>query len=161
MAHGNAAADRLVLVVKIPVDHVIRPRLPWRSPDEPAITECGYDASKVKTLSREGFAERLKEYGRQRAGLVTCMTCMQAAERHPTWEEDPRLSIAREVQWEVSWWSSVHGSRENEGRHRLKDELEALAGLAAAFPDKFRELLAAIEARRQWIQRKQRNERAQ
>jgi hypothetical protein len=147
--------------MKTPVDHVIRPRLPWRSPTEPAITECGYDASKVKTLSREEFAARMKEYGRQRTGLVTCMTCMQTAERHPIWDEDPRLAVAREVQWEVSWWTSTNGSRENEGRHRLRDELEALAALAAAFPDKFRELLAGIEARRQWIQRKNRSERAQ
>mgnify|MGYP001599520162 CR=1 FL=1 len=37
--------------MKEPVDHVLRPRLPWRSPSDPAITECGYDASKVKTIT--------------------------------------------------------------------------------------------------------------
>jgi hypothetical protein len=48
-----------------PVDHILRLRLPWRS-DEGGLTECGYDASKVKALTREGFFERLKDYGQQR-----------------------------------------------------------------------------------------------
>ncbi len=145
--------------MKTPVDHIVRPRLPWRSPDEPAITECGYDASKVKTLTREQWVERLKDYGRQRAGLVTCMTCLQTAERHPTWEEDPRLAVTREANWEVQWWDAL-GAREING-HRLKDELLAMAALAAAHPQEFRELIAGMDARRQWIERKAKNERSQ
>jgi hypothetical protein len=31
--------------MKEPVDHILRPALPWRG-DEGAITECGYDANK-------------------------------------------------------------------------------------------------------------------
>lgn len=45
--------------MKEPVDHIIRPRLPWRSPDAPAVTECGYDALKVKSLTREEFFQRV------------------------------------------------------------------------------------------------------
>ena len=61
--------------MKEPVDHILRPRLPWRSPDAPAITECGYNAVKVKTITRDGFLAREKDWGRQRAALFTCMTC--------------------------------------------------------------------------------------
>lgn len=146
--------------MKQPVDHIVRPRLPWRDPAEPAITECGYEASKVKTLTREEFAARLKDYGRQRAGLVTCMTCMQTAERRPTWDDDPRLAVSREVEWEVQWWTSTQGPRETNG-HRLKDELLALAALAAAHPEEFRQHIAALDARRQWLERKSKNERSQ
>ncbi len=32
--------------MKEPVDHILRPKLPWRT-GEGAITECGYDAAKV------------------------------------------------------------------------------------------------------------------
>jgi hypothetical protein len=104
--------------MKEPVDHIIRPRLPWRSPDEPAITECGYDASKVKAITREDFRMRLKELGRQRTAMFTCMTCADTAEHHKTWDEDPRRAVEREVIWECA------GSRwgnENRGT-RLKDE---------------------------------------
>ena len=45
--------------MKEPVDHILRPQLPWRS--GPGITECGYDASQVKTLTREQFKARLAE----------------------------------------------------------------------------------------------------
>ena len=41
--------------MKDPVDHILRSRLPWRG-DEAAITECGYDASRVKTLTREEYS---------------------------------------------------------------------------------------------------------
>ncbi len=44
--------DRKADEVKEPVDHILRPRLPWRDGSEGAITECGYDATKVKTLTR-------------------------------------------------------------------------------------------------------------
>lgn len=146
--------------MKTPVDHILRPRLPWRSPSEQAITECGYDASKVKTLTREQYAARLLEYGKQRSAMVTCMTCSQTYERHPTWEEDPRLAVSREVQWEVQWWTAVQGSRETNGC-RLKDELLALASLAAAHPEEFAAAIAELQARRDWLERKNRSERPQ
>lgn len=140
--------------MKEPVDHIVRPRLPWRPATDPAITECGYDASKVKTLTREAFFERLKDYGQQRTGLVTCMTCMDTARRWETWEQDPRRAIEREVTWECGWRGKGRGEH-------LKDELLALAALVAAHPDEFRQLLAGIDARRQWLEKKTRNERAQ
>lgn len=120
--------------MKEPVDHILRPRLPWRAPSEPAVTECGYDASKVTTLTREEFFARQKDMGKQRCALVTCMTCSDAAKRWPTWEEDPRKALEREIQWECGWRKLAEGTR-------LRDELRALASLVAAHHDEYRALI--------------------
>jgi hypothetical protein len=58
--------------MKEPVDHILRPQLPWRTGG--GITECGYDASKVQTLTREEYFARLKDLGQQRCAMMTCMT---------------------------------------------------------------------------------------
>lgn len=138
--------------MKEPVDHIVRPRLPWRAASEPSITECGYDASKVKVIAREEFLQRLKELGQQRTAMLTCMTCSQTAQRWDAWETDPRKAIEREVTWECAWRGANRGER-------LKDELLAIASLIAAHPDEFRSLLTGMDARRQWLERKARNER--
>ena len=129
--------------MKEPVDHILRPRLPWRSPDGPAITECGYDASKVKTISRDDFIARTKEYGRQRTALLTCMTCSQASERWSDWDVDPRKAVGREITWESAWGAN-HGER-------LKDELRALAELARRHSDEFAQIMSRID----WIRKKE------
>ena len=66
-------------------DHVLRPQLPWRS-DANAITECGYDATKVKAITREELQARLTEFGQQRTSMLTCMTCVDTATRWLAWE---------------------------------------------------------------------------
>lgn len=129
--------------MKEPVDHILRPRLPWRSPSDPAITECGYDASKVKTLSREEFSRRFKDFGRQRTALMTCMTCSDAATRWPTWEDDPRKALEREINWECGW-------RSRDQDTRLRDELRAIATLLADHADEYR----AILERQAWVEKK-------
>ena len=148
--------------MKEPVDHIIRPRLPWRA--EQPITECGYNAASVKTITREQFTARLKEYGQQRAGLFTCMTCMTTASRWPTWQEDARLALQREIEWEAVHWNAyvkqVIQHRDDRG-HLLLDELRAVESLIAAHPEEFRDLIAGLDARRQWLERKSKNERAQ
>lgn len=133
--------------MKEPVDHILRPRLPWRSPSEPAVTECGYDASKVKALTRDEFQQRLKDFGQQRTAMLTCMTCAEASKRWPTWEQEPRGALEREITWEYAW------GREKRG-HRLKDELLAIASLIEAHQDQFASLLADIDQRRAWLERK-------
>lgn len=148
--------------MKEPVDHILRPRLPWR-PAEGAITECGLNAASVKTLTREQFFQRLKEYGEQRTALMTCMTCSHTATRWPTWQDEPRLAMEREISWEGAQWRQYRGKvyeTERNG-HVLKDELQAIEALIAAHPDEFAQLLSGIDARRQWLERKARNERAQ
>src|SRR6185437_2674654 len=92
--------------MKEPVDHIQRPRLPWRPADEPSITECGLNAASVKTLPRADYFARLKDLGQQRTAMLTCMTCSHTATQWPTWEEDARLAVQREINWEAVHYSS-------------------------------------------------------
>jgi hypothetical protein len=133
--------------MKEPVDHILRPKLPWRSGDA-GITECGYDATKVKTLTREEFFQRLKEYGQQRTALVTCMTCSDTARRWETWDNDPRKALEREISWECGWRRSDRGVR-------LRDELFAIAAIIETHPEEFAAHMAATEQRRAWLEKKE------
>lgn len=137
--------------MKEPVDHIVRPRLPWRSPNDPAITECGYDASKVKTLTREEYFSRVKDLGKQRCAMLTCMTCADTASRWGTWDDDPRLAVDREITWErgAHYWRV----RDDRGR-RLKDELVAISALIEAHREEFEGLVSANEQRREWLEKK-------
>ena len=137
--------------MKDPVDHILRPTLPWRQNGEGAITECGLDASKVKALSRPEFLQRLKDFGQQRTALLTCMTCSDTARRWRTWDEDPREAMQREIEWERkgAYW----GGRDEHGR-RLKDELLAIAALIEAHREEFDAILKANEQRREWLEKK-------
>lgn len=136
--------------MKEPVDHIIRPRLPWRPESDPGISECGYDATKIRTLTRAQFFSRLKEYGQQRTALFTCMTCMTTASRWGTWQDDPRLAIAREIEWESARWNQFARDVTDRRGHRLRDELVAIEALIAAHPHEFQQLLA----RQDWLARK-------
>lgn len=131
--------------MKEPVDHVLRPSLPWRR--SVAITECGYDASKVPTITRAEYLSRQKDLGQQRCAMVTCMTCANTVRNWSTWEEDPRKAIGREVEWEAGW---RHANRGN----RLKDELVAIAALIDAHREEFDANVSAIEQRRDWNEKK-------
>ena len=131
--------------MKDPVDHIVRPALPWRS--DLGITECGLNAAKVPTITREAYTQRLKDYGQQRAALVTCMTCGDTSRRWGTWEVDPRKAIEREVQWETAWSQSDRGER-------LRDELTAIAALIELHPDEFKAQLEVIKQRRKWNENK-------
>jgi hypothetical protein len=133
--------------MKEPVDHILRPQLPWR--DGGGVTECGYDASKVKTLTREEYFSRVKELGTQRSALLTCMTCGDTARRWGTWEDDPRKALQREIEWETySRWS-----RDERGV-RLRDELLAVAELIANHREEFDAHIAHTEQRRSWNEMK-------
>lgn len=136
--------------MKEPVDHIIRPLLPWRT-NEGAITECGYDASKVKAITRDEYEARLKELGQQRAAMFTCMTCSDTCKRWASWEDDPRAAIGREVEWERGW--SYYRARNDRGG-RLKDELLAIAALIEAHREEFDERMDTIQRRRDWLEKK-------
>lgn len=133
--------------MKEPVDHILRPRLPWRG-DEAAITECGYDASKVKALTREEFFQRLKDLGHRRTAMLTCMTCSCTARRWKEWEDDPRQALGRAIEWEGGYHA-----RADRGV-RLRDELFAIASLIEAHRHEFVGLVAATEQRREWLEKK-------
>lgn len=132
--------------MKEPVDHILRPTLPWRG-DEGMITECGYDATKVNTLTRAEYFQRVTDFGKQRAAMLTCMTCASTAQRWGTWDDDPRLALEREIQWERGW------SRENRGQ-RLKDELLAIAVLIDEHHEAFEAIITENVQRREWIEKK-------
>jgi hypothetical protein len=134
--------------MKEPVDHIMRPRLPWRSVGD-AITECGYDATQVRTLTREEYNARYKEFGRTRMAMLTCMTCMDTNARYAHWADDPRQAMSREIDWEVRWG---HEIRDRE--QRLKDELLAIAGLIEAHQGEFDQLIDVSKRRRDWLEAK-------
>lgn len=134
--------------MKEPVDHILRPQLPWRTGG--GVTECGYDASKVQTLTRDEYFARLKDLGQQRCAMMTCMTCADTARRWGTWDDDPRKAVEREVQWECGWRRSDNGRGV-----RLRDELLALAALSEAHGDEFRAHIERLEQQRAWIEKKQ------
>lgn len=140
--------------MKEPVDHIIRPLLPWRS-SEGAVTECGYDASKVKALTREEFFQREKDLGKQRAAMITCMTCADTAKRWGTWETDPCQAMAREIAWERGEW---YRARTDRGE-RLKDELFAAAELIEAHREEFETLVTTRAGRREWLEKKAANKK--
>ena len=131
--------------MKQPVDHILRPQLPWRSTG--AVTECGLDASKVTALSREQYFARHKELGMQRCAMLTCMTCSQTARNWKTWQEDPRSALGREIQWETAWHRNERGAL-------LRDELLAIAALVEAHPEEFAAHLSATQQRRDWLEKK-------
>lgn len=132
--------------MKQPVDHVLRPQLPWRRGDA-EITECGYEASKVSTLTRDQFKQRLKDMGQQRTAMLTCMTCSNTASRWCDWTGDPRKAMQREIEWEGTY-------RNNDRGVRLRDELQAIAALIDAHPDEFASNVESIAQRRAWVEKK-------
>jgi hypothetical protein len=136
--------------MKEPVDHILRPQLPWRTGS--GITECGYDSTKVSTLTRAAYFERLKELGQQRSAMVTCMTCSNTASRWTTWDDDPRQAMQRELEWEGGY-----GYRRNDRGTRLRDELLAIAALIEMHRDEFDAHITQTEERRVWLEKKATN----
>lgn len=137
--------------MKEPVDHILRPRLPWRPADTAPITECGYDATKVKLISREDYAKRKKDLGYQRAAMLTCMTCVNTADRWGCWDDDPRLAIGREVEWERQ---TLYRHASDKRGTRLKDELTVIAAMIEERRDEFLARVTEVEQRREWNQKK-------
>lgn len=133
--------------MKEPVDHILRPQLPWRDGDG-AITECGYDGTKVKAITRVEFAQRLKDYGKLRTSMMTCMTCSDTAQKYGTWDDDPRRAVQREIEWECRY-------RDSERRGvRMRDELLAVAELIEKHREDFDARVQAIGQRREWNEKK-------
>jgi hypothetical protein len=133
--------------MKQPVDHILRGRLPWRPESDGAITECGYDASKVSVITRDAYFERRKDFGQQRTAMITCMTCANTVTRWEPWETDPRKALGREIEWECGWGRTKRGEQ-------LKDELLAIASLIDTHRSEFHALLDEIKGRREWNEKK-------
>lgn len=142
--------------MKEPVDHIIRPQLPWRKSEDEQLTECGYAASKVNAISRDEFLKRIKEFGQRRTAMMTCMTCANTAGRWGTWDDDPRTALSREIAWETA--GGGYRAKRNIHGQRLKDELLAISALIDAHREEFDDLVDQIIKRRDWIDQKEKRQ---
>jgi hypothetical protein len=121
--------------VKDPVDHVIRPNLPWRVE---ALTECGKPVADVRAaITRDQAVKKVKDQGQQRAAMSTCMTCWSTAERHRDWAAAPAEVMAREVKG-VTWYAPGQSDQINR-------ELRAIAAIVDAHRDEFDAYLAGLD----------------
>lgn len=111
--------------------HIERSPLPWR-PER--ATECGLDATKHPTWSRDEAQAKQQEMGKQRFSLFVCMTCMGTASRHYTWEDDPASCLVRHAQ---PMALGVYRRDHTEEKRRFADELRAIAALIEAHRDEF------------------------
>lgn len=113
-----------------PLDHVERPSLPWRETDR--LTECGLRADSYPTITRDQLRSRAAKLGRQRTHLVMCITCLNTAQRWPSWDENPVGALGREI-------NQMRGPSEV-----FRDELLAIAALIDAHRDEFDEAVAGL-----------------
>lgn len=112
------------------ITHIERSPLPWR-PERS--TECGLDATRHPTWTRDEAAKLAKDLGRQRFSMIVCMTCFGTADRHSTWEEDPASCMVRHAQRMTQRWGREYAPE----KRRFADELRAIATLVERHRDEF------------------------
>lgn len=129
------------LVAKMPkkqdLIHVLRVPLPWRH-DDPA-TECGRDPSLMTTMSHDDFVAQCKQWGQQRAAMLTCMTCLSTVQNWLHAKDSLIAQIGREIDR-----SGRKYARSDGDPHRLEHELRAIALLVEAHRLEFEETLADL-----------------
>lgn len=118
-----------------PLDHVLRPDLPWRT-DAPR-TECGLDATSYPTITRDDLRARAKKLGQTRTYMVTCVTCLHTSQRWPTWDEDPVGALGRET-------NRPRSNPRSGNNPEFAAELYAIAALIEAHRDEFDEFLTGL-----------------
>jgi len=141
-----------------PVDHVARPRLPWRI--SPHLTECGKDLARFdldRIITTDALIARIRDLGRQRAAYTTCMTCWETARRHRSDRPDPLRVIMRELE-ALRWSEDVplgdldhltaarreQVTRDHARRRLVAGELEALGALVTAHRAEFDDYVAGL-----------------
>ena len=131
--------------MKDPVDHIVRPTVPWRDPD---LTQCGRSVADVaKVVSLDEARRRWRDQGEARASFTLCMTCVQTADRHRVdWDSNPIGIVSREATALDYVWQS-RGRREDHDQDlaqatRLTHELRAIAMLIDAHRDEFEAAVA-------------------
>lgn len=117
------------------LDHIVRPLLPWRSG---CLTECGKDGATVdRVITRDEMIAKIKDQGKQRAAMSSCMTCWSTAEWNRDWARSPTEVMAREVQ---------RGFRSRQPVDtQLDRELRAIAELIGAHREEFDGFLAGLD----------------
>ena len=127
--------------MKEPLDHIIRTPLPWRRNE--FLTECGLSANNYQSITRDEAVAKVKEQGKQRAAMSTCMTCMNTTERY--WlrgmraasdGDDPLVILEREC-------SGAGWGRNSGQQDLLRTELRAITALIENHRDEFDEHMEA------------------
>lgn len=118
------------------VTHIERSNLPWH--DE-HVTECGLDADRHPTWTRAEAVAIARQFGKQRFAMVCCMTCLNTAERHRTWDEDPVSCMDRYT----NRWG--YGGRDGDAG-QFANELRAIALLIEAHREEFDATVADLAA---------------
>ena len=114
-----------------PIDHIERPVLPWRPEDRR--TECGHPVSQFapeRILTRDEVVRKIKDQGKQRAAMSTCMTCASTSDRHEPWEKNPASVVER-------WIGHSAWRYDHESVRLLNREFRAIEALVAAHRDEF------------------------
>lgn len=137
---------------KLEIDHVSRPALPWRT--EVELTECGRPVEDYegRLITSAELATRIKDLGKQRAAMITCMTCLETFNRWASALNDPITVTQRELQQVAH--RAYEGPVENlrpdvaeryvehrERREKISRELQAIALLIDAHRSEFEELI--------------------
>lgn len=125
-------------MTSIDVDHIVRPKPPWRTGADK--TECGRsipERGSKNVISRHDMAKRVRDLGKTRTAMISCITCWETAERWKTWAQRPSDVLGREIdRWRT---------RFNDEQDQLDRELEAIAALIKAHQDEFDEYLRSLE----------------
>lgn len=115
-----------------PLHHIRRAALPWQQ--DRHMTECGKRQLDVAScIGRDDFEALKKRHGKTRTAMLVCITCMQTAQRHPTFEQSPVRAVAREVDY------MRHPVRREVSA--INRELRAVASLIERYPEEFRQLV--------------------
>jgi hypothetical protein len=142
-----------------PLEHVLRAAPPWR--DGAVLTECGrLPGPETPVLSLEDFVRKVKALGKTRTSMTTCITCWTTAARWQAsrWETDPVGVMVREIDRART---VVPGQvRDNPAARLFRDELVALAELAARHHEEFAGLVAGVQAAPRLAEARQKRRRA-
>lgn len=112
-----------------PLKHIVRDTLPWRADPR---TECGRPLSDVAALlTRDEAAVLWKRHGAKRASFLLCVTCVDTANRHRSFDEDPCSAANRAY---PNWRAT----------DEMQRELRAIALLIAAHQDEFDQLMVGL-----------------
>lgn len=118
------------------VAHIVIPRIPWRTVDR---TYCGRDPQEFKKIASLADAQRRwKEVGAKRAAYEFCVTCVETANRHQPWDQNPVAAVHYAYNKFGEW------SRESPERDVAFAELRALAALVEAHREEFEQAVADL-----------------
>jgi hypothetical protein len=113
-----------------PVTHIVRPSPPWR--EDQGLTECGLASENVgeRLWTRDQLRDAARNLGAQRLSMQCCMTCLNTAQRWPSWDQDPVEALGREI----------HGRT----AELFRQELWAIAALVDAHREEFDNFITGL-----------------